>query len=42
MLGPLGGTGGVRGVRGVLGAGRKCRYSGAKRDIDGIKGHWGS
>ena len=30
------------GVRGVLGAGRKCRYSGARRSIGSIKGHWGS
>ena len=23
------------------GAGRKCRYSGARRSIAGIRGHWG-
>ena len=22
-------------------AGRKCRYSGARRGIGGIRGHWG-
>ena len=30
------------GVRGVLGAGRDCRYSGARRGIGCIRGHWGS
>ena len=29
----MGVTGGVGGVRGVLGAGRDCRYSGARRGI---------
>ena len=32
---------GVRGVRAVLRASRKCRYSGARRCIGGIRGHWG-
>ena len=31
----------VRGIRGVLGAGRECRYSGARRGIGGLRGHWG-
>ena len=31
----LGGSGGVRGV---LGAGRECKYSGARRGIGGIGG----
>ena len=31
----------IGGIRGVLGAGRECRYSGARRSIGGIKGHWG-
>ena len=34
---------GIRGVgvvRGVLGAGEECRYSGARRSIGGIRGHW--
>ena len=30
------------GVRGVLETGRECRYSGARRGIGSIKGHWGS
>ena len=30
-----------RGVRGILGAGRECRYSGARRGIGGIRGHFG-
>ena len=34
-------TGGVGGVRGVLGTGRECRYSGTRRGIGGIRGHWG-
>ena len=29
------------GVRSVLEAGRDCRYSGARRGIGGIRGHWG-
>ena len=33
---------GVRAIRGVLGAGRECRYSGARRAIGSIRGHWGS
>ena len=37
----LGSSGGVGDVRGVLGTGRKCRYSGARRGICGINGHWG-
>ena len=44
MLGLLGGieaSGDVGGVRGVLGAGRECRYTGARRGIGGIRGHWG-
>ena len=24
-----------------MGAGRKCRYSGVRRAIGGIRGHWG-
>ena len=35
MLGLLGG------VRGILGAFRECKYSGARRCIGGIRGHWG-
>ena len=39
------GVGTVRGTSGgvssVLGAGRECRYSGARRGIGGIMGHWG-
>ena len=38
------GVGAVRGhwgVRDVLGTGRDCRYSGARRCIHGIRGHWG-
>ena len=43
----------VRGCKGVLGAGRECRYSGARRDICdiralgtprgvvGVREHWG-
>ena len=38
MLGPLGD---IRGVSGVCGNGRECRYSGARRDIGSIRGHWG-
>ena len=41
MLGPLGGIRGV-GVSGVyLGAGRECRYLGARRGIDSIREHLG-
>ena len=29
-------------MRGVFGAGRECRYSGARRSIGGIRGHWGA
>ena len=33
---------GHKGVKGVyLGAGRECRYSGARRGIGGIRGHLG-
>ena len=39
MFGPLGG---IRGCRGVLGAGRECRYSGARRGIGSIRGIGGS
>ena len=39
--GHLGGIGGV-GVLGVYwGAGRECRYSGARRGIGRIRGYWG-
>ena len=31
---------GASGHRGVSEAGRKCRYSGARRGIGGIRGHW--
>ena len=34
----MGVTGGVGAVRCVLGAGRGCRYSGARRGIGGIRG----
>ena len=37
-------SGGIRecwGVRGV-GAGRECRYSGTRKGIGNIRGHWGS
>ena len=37
-----GAVGGVIGVRAVLGAGRECRYSGARRGIGSIRGYWGS
>ena len=30
-------SGGIVGVRGVLGAHKECRYSGARRDIGGIR-----
>ena len=49
MLGPLwgvwenqGSQGCIEGFRGVLGAGRECRYSGARRGIGGIRGYWGA
>ena len=32
----------VRGCQGVLGAGRECRYSGVRRGIGGIRGHFGA
>ena len=41
LLGPLGGIRGVGAVRDVLGAGRECRYSGARRGIGGIRGYLG-
>ena len=41
-MGPLGGIRGVGDVRSVLGAGRECRYSGARRGIGSLRGHWGS
>ena len=41
MFGPLLGIRGCMGVRGVLGAGRECRYSGARRSIGGRRGLWG-
>ena len=41
MSGPLQGIRGCQGVRCVLGASRECRYSGAKKGIGGIRGHWG-
>ena len=28
------------GCQGVLGAGRECRYSGARRGIGGIRANW--
>ena len=34
-------SGGV-GVSGMYGPGRECRYSGARRGIGSIRGHWGS
>ena len=30
-----------RGVRGVLEGWQECRYSGARRGIEGIRGYWG-
>ena len=33
-------SGGVEGVRVYWGDGRECRYSGARRGIGGIRGHW--
>ena len=41
MLGAIRGVRASGGVRGVLGAGRECRYSGARRGIGSIRGHWG-
>ena len=41
MLEAIWGIGVVGSVRGVLGAGRECRYSGARRGIGGIRGYWG-
>ena len=41
LLGGVGvimGNQGCRGVRGVLGAGRECRYSGARKGIGCIRG----
>ena len=32
---------GCRGYQGCIGAGRECRYSGVRRGIGGIRGHWG-
>ena len=29
------------GLRGALGADRVCGYSGARRGIGGLRGHWG-
>ena len=34
----LEGIRGCRGIRGVLGAGKECRYSGARRGIGGLRG----
>ena len=31
----------IRGCWGCIGAGRECRYSGARSGIGGIRGHWG-
>ena len=42
LSGALGLSGGVGGVGLHLGAGRKCRYSGASRGISAIREHWGS
>ena len=42
MLGPLAGIRVVGGVRDVLGAGRECRYSGARRGRGGIREHLGA
>ena len=39
VLGPLGVLGGIRGC---MGADRECRYSGTRRGIGSIRGHWGS
>ena len=32
---------GCVGIPGVYGAGRECRYSGVRRGIGSIRGHWG-
>ena len=37
----LAGIRGCSGVRGVLEAGRECRYSGTRRGLGSIRGHWG-
>ena len=37
-MGLLGGIGDIRGCQGCIGAGRECRYSGARRDIGGKRG----
>ena len=29
----------IRGCKGCIGAGRECRYSGARKGIGGIRGH---
>ena len=29
-------------MSGIMGAGRECRYSGARRGIGGKRGHWGA
>ena len=39
--GDIRGHQGCRGCQGVLGAGRDCRYSGARRGIGGIMGYLG-
>ena len=31
----------IRGHQGCIGAGRECRYSGARSGIGSIRGHWG-
>ena len=42
-VGTIKGHWGVSGdVRSLLGASRECRYSGARRGIDGIRGHLGA
>ena len=41
LLGGVGVSGVIRDIRGVLAASRECRYSGARRGIGGIRGHWG-
>ena len=32
---------GFSGCQECIGAGRKCKYSGARRGIGGIRGYWG-
>ena len=42
--GLLGGVEVFRGCKGChrcIGAGRECRYSGARRDLGDLRGHWG-